>query len=77
MKSQSEMTTPTKAKTKAQLQADFDKAVAEYDKVTAPAWAEYDKVRAAAWAEYEKARDAAWDKALAALNNYQPKKKAK
>ena len=70
------MTTPTKAKTKAQLQADYNKAWAEFEKADA-AWAEYDKVRAAAWAEYEKARDAAWDKALAALNNYQPKKKAK
>ena len=74
------MTTPTKAKTKAQLQADFDKAVAEYDKVLAPAWAEYDKVTAAAGAEYDKvtaAAQAEYNRALAALVNYKPKRKAK
>ena len=35
-------------------------ALAEYNKVRAPAWAEYEKVCAPAWAEYNKVRDAAW-----------------
>ena len=31
-------------------------ALAEYKRVTAPAWAEYERVRATAWAEYERVR---------------------
>ena len=74
------MTTPTKAKTKAQLQAEYDKAWAAYEKVVAAARAEYDEVVAPALAKYEKsvaAGRAKYNKAQTALDNYQPKKKLK